>query len=169
MNIKKKKTVCSFRKMKQDGEKIVAVTAYDAPTARLANEAGADFLLIGDSMANTVLGYENTLPLTIEESLFHCKAARRGAAPEQIKIRGINATHPRNPIPNGGKLSIIKMPESTAAAMGKNFFIGEIRGVTSRAIERKEQTASCFERRNAAIRPEDSVPFPALRFFHATA
>jgi len=80
MTIKKKKTVCSFRKMKQDGEKIVAVTAYDAPTARLANEAGADFLLIGDSMANTVLGYENTLPLTIEESLFHCKAARRGAA-----------------------------------------------------------------------------------------
>lgn len=79
MTIKKKKTVCSFRKMKQDGEKIVAVTAYDAPTARIASEAGADFLLIGDSMANTVLGYENTLPLTMEESLFHCKSARRGA------------------------------------------------------------------------------------------
>ena len=79
MTIKKKKTVCSFRKMKQDGEKIVVVTAYDAPTAKLANEAGADFLLIGDSMANTVLGYENTLPLTVEESLFHCKSARRGA------------------------------------------------------------------------------------------
>ena len=79
MTIKKKKTVCSFRKMKQDGEKIVAVTAYDAPTAKLANEAGVDFLLIGDSMANTVLGYQNTLPLTMEESLFHCKAARRGA------------------------------------------------------------------------------------------
>ena len=79
MTIKKKKTVCSFRKMKQDGKKIVAVTAYDAPTAKLANEAGVDFLLIGDSMAMTVLGYENTLPLTMNESLHHCKAVRRGA------------------------------------------------------------------------------------------
>ncbi len=79
MTIKKKKNVCSFRKMKQNGEKIVAVTAYDAPTAKLATEAGVDFLLIGDSMANTVLGYENTLPLTMEESLFHCKSAKRGA------------------------------------------------------------------------------------------
>lgn len=79
MTIKKKKTVCSFRKMKQDGEKIVAVTVYDAPTAKLANETGVDFLLVGDSMANTILGYENTLPLTMEESLHHCKAARRGA------------------------------------------------------------------------------------------
>jgi 3-methyl-2-oxobutanoate hydroxymethyltransferase len=79
MTIKKKKNVCSFRKMKQDGDKIVAITAYDAPTAKFAHEAGADFLLIGDSMANTALGYENTLPLTVEESLFHCKAARRGA------------------------------------------------------------------------------------------
>ncbi|MDD5596745.1 MAG: 3-methyl-2-oxobutanoate hydroxymethyltransferase [Victivallaceae bacterium] len=79
MNAKKKKNVCSFRKMKENGEKIVAVTAYDAPSARFADEAGVDFLLIGDSMANTILGYENTLPLTIEESLFHCRAARRGA------------------------------------------------------------------------------------------
>jgi 3-methyl-2-oxobutanoate hydroxymethyltransferase len=79
MTIKKKKTVCSFRNMKQNGEKIVAVTAYDAPTAKLANDAGVDFLLIGDSMAMTILGYENTLPLTMEESLHHCKAARRGA------------------------------------------------------------------------------------------
>ncbi len=79
MTIKKKKNVCSFRKMKQNGEKIVAVTAYDAPSARLADDAGVDFLLIGDSMAMTVLGYENTLPLTMDESLHHCKAARRGA------------------------------------------------------------------------------------------
>jgi 3-methyl-2-oxobutanoate hydroxymethyltransferase len=79
MTTKKKKTVCSFRKMKQNGEKIVTVTAYDAHTAKLAAEAGIDFLLIGDSMANTALGYETTLPLTMEESLFHCRAARRGA------------------------------------------------------------------------------------------
>lgn len=78
-NADKKKTVCTFRKMKERGEKIVVLTAYDYPTARQCHSAGADMLLVGDSLANTVLGYENTLPLTLDESLHHCKAARRGA------------------------------------------------------------------------------------------
>lgn len=74
-----KKTVAEFLKMKQRGEKIVMMTAYDAPTAAIAAEAGVDILLVGDSLAMTMLGYQNTLPLTIEESLHHCKAVRRGA------------------------------------------------------------------------------------------
>lgn len=74
-----KKTVAEFTKMKQRGEKIVMMTAYDAPTAAIAAEAGVDILLVGDSLAMTMLGYSNTLPLTIDESLHHCKAARRGA------------------------------------------------------------------------------------------
>lgn len=73
------KTVVEFLKMKQRGEKIVMMTAYDAPTATIAAEAGVDILLVGDSLAMTMLGYQNTLPLTIEESLHHCKAVRRGA------------------------------------------------------------------------------------------
>lgn len=73
------KTVVEFLKMKQRGEKIVMMTAYDAPTAAIAAEAGVDILLVGDSLAMTMLGYQNTLPLTIEESLHHCKAVRRGA------------------------------------------------------------------------------------------
>ncbi|QSH40026.1 3-methyl-2-oxobutanoate hydroxymethyltransferase [Lentisphaerota bacterium ZTH] len=79
MSRKAKKTVCSFRNMKRDGEKIVMLTTYDAPSGRLAEEAGVDILLVGDSLAMTVLGYENTLPLTLEESLHHCRAVRRGA------------------------------------------------------------------------------------------
>jgi 3-methyl-2-oxobutanoate hydroxymethyltransferase len=71
--------VGTFRKMKERGEKIVMITAYDAPTAALAAAAGIEILLVGDSMANTVLGYENTLPLTLEQSLHHCAAVRRGA------------------------------------------------------------------------------------------
>ena len=74
-----KKTVAEFTKMKQRGEKIVMMTAYDAPTAAIAAEAGVDILLVGESLAMTMLGYSNTLPLTIDESLHHCKAARRGA------------------------------------------------------------------------------------------
>jgi 3-methyl-2-oxobutanoate hydroxymethyltransferase len=59
-------------------KKITCLTAYDYPTARLMDEAGVDVVLVGDSMAMVVLGYESTLPLTMEESLHHTKAVRRG-------------------------------------------------------------------------------------------
>ena len=59
-------------------KKITCLTAYDYPTARLVDEAGVDVVLVGDSLAMVMLGYDNTLPLTIEESLHHTKAARRG-------------------------------------------------------------------------------------------
>src|SRR5271168_9589 len=58
--------------------KITCLTAYDYPTARLLDEAGVDVVLVGDSVAMVMLGYDSTLPLTIEESLHHTKAARRG-------------------------------------------------------------------------------------------
>src|SRR6516165_9985936 len=59
-------------------KKITCLTAYDYPTARLVDEAGVDVVLVGDSLGMVVLGYESTLPLTLEESLHHTKAARRG-------------------------------------------------------------------------------------------
>ena len=58
--------------------KITCLTAYDYPTARLLDEAGVDVLLVGDSVAMAVLGYESTLPVTLEEMLHHTRAARRG-------------------------------------------------------------------------------------------
>jgi 3-methyl-2-oxobutanoate hydroxymethyltransferase len=58
--------------------KIVSLTAYDTPTARLVDEAGVDIVLVGDSLAMVVLGYETTLPVTIEEMLHHTRAVRRG-------------------------------------------------------------------------------------------
>jgi 3-methyl-2-oxobutanoate hydroxymethyltransferase len=65
--------------MKQRGEKIAAVTAYDAPSARLADAAGIDILLVGDSAGMTVLGYPSTLPVTVDEMLLLTRSVTRGA------------------------------------------------------------------------------------------
>ncbi len=62
----------------QPSQKITCLTAYDYPTARLLDEAGVDILLVGDSLGMVVLGYENTLPVTVEEMLHHTRAVRRG-------------------------------------------------------------------------------------------
>jgi 3-methyl-2-oxobutanoate hydroxymethyltransferase len=68
----------SLRLSKQRGERLVCLTAYDYPTARLIDEAGIDIILVGDSLGNVVLGYGNTVPVTLEEILIHLKAVRRG-------------------------------------------------------------------------------------------
>lgn len=62
------------------GERIVMVTAYDHPTARLAHEAGVDVILVGDSLGNVVLGLDSTLPVTLEDMIRHTAAVVRGAA-----------------------------------------------------------------------------------------
>src|SRR5687767_980093 len=67
----------SLRASKQRGERLVCLTAYDYPTARLVDEAGIDVILVGDSLGNVVLGYGNTVPVTLDEILIHLKAVRR--------------------------------------------------------------------------------------------
>ncbi len=67
----------SLKSSKQRGERLVCLTAYDYPTARLVDEAGIDVILVGDSLGNVVLGYGNTVPVTLDEILIHLKAVRR--------------------------------------------------------------------------------------------
>ena len=73
-----KVTTSRLTEMKQKGVKITALTAYDAPTAALLDEAGVDVVLVGDSVGNVKLGYDNTIPVTVAEMLHHVKAVRRG-------------------------------------------------------------------------------------------
>jgi len=67
----------SLKTSKQRGERLVCLTAYDYPTARIVDEAGIDIILVGDSLGNVVLGYGNTVPVTLDEILIHLKAVRR--------------------------------------------------------------------------------------------
>ncbi len=75
----KKLTVADIRAMKASGDKITMLTAYDASLARLLEGAGIDMLLVGDSLGMVVLGYDSTVPVTVDEMLHHAKAVRRGA------------------------------------------------------------------------------------------
>src|SRR3989454_1093737 len=72
-----KVTAPSLRASKLRGERLVCLTAYDYPTARIVDEAGTDIILVGDSLGNVVLGYGNTVPVTLEEILMHTRAVRR--------------------------------------------------------------------------------------------
>src|SRR5437867_4451972 len=73
-----KVTTASLREQKLRHEPISCLTAYDFATARIVDEAGIEMVLVGDSLAQTMLGYENTLSVTMDEMLHHVKAVRRG-------------------------------------------------------------------------------------------
>jgi len=76
--MEKKRTIQDIIMMKQNGEKISMLTAYDASFADLLDSSGIDMILVGDSLGMVLLGYESTIPVTMEEMLHHCRAARKG-------------------------------------------------------------------------------------------
>ena len=73
-------SINKIKEMKQKGEKITMLTAYDYSTAKLIDEAGVPLILVGDSLGTVVLGYESTIPVTIENMLYHSRAVVRGTS-----------------------------------------------------------------------------------------
>ena len=75
----KKKSILDFNEMKEKGEKVAWITAYDFPTAQFAEKAGMDMILVGDSLGMVVKGYKGTEPVTMEDCIAHSQDVRRGA------------------------------------------------------------------------------------------
>ncbi|PLR77164.1 3-methyl-2-oxobutanoate hydroxymethyltransferase [Bacillus sp. V3-13] len=80
------KQTTDFLKMKREGEKIAMLTAYDFPSAKQAEKAGVDLILVGDSLGMVVLGYESTVPVTMDDMVHHAKAVKKGAKDTFITV-----------------------------------------------------------------------------------
>jgi len=78
-NVSKQVTTADIRKKKEAGTPITMMTAYDYPSAKLVEEAGVDMILVGDSLGMVVLGYDSTLPVTMDDMVHHTKAVTRAA------------------------------------------------------------------------------------------
>ena len=83
--MQKKKTVLDIQKLKDDGEKITVLTCYDYPTARIVDSCGIDMILVGDSAGVVCAGYENTLPVTMDDMIYHTRAVMR-AEPKALVV-----------------------------------------------------------------------------------
>ncbi|MDY6862620.1 MAG: 3-methyl-2-oxobutanoate hydroxymethyltransferase [Thermodesulfobacteriota bacterium] len=81
-----KLTILDFKKKKDLGEKITMLTAYDYPTAKILDQCGVDILLVGDSVGNVIAGRENTLPVTVDQMIYHTKMVARAAKNALIVI-----------------------------------------------------------------------------------
>ena len=81
-----KNTVRTFQMAKEEGRKISMLTAYDYSTARLMDEAGIDAILVGDSLGNTILGYEDTVSVTMEDMIHHGAAVARGVKTTMVVV-----------------------------------------------------------------------------------
>ncbi len=105
--MKDKVTIHTLKKLKQAGQKICMVTAYDATFGRILDEAGADVILVGDSLGMVVQGHDSTLPVTMDQMVYHCRAVTRGA--KRAHVVGdlpfmSYQTSPEEAVKNAGRL-----------------------------------------------------------------
>ncbi|MGE7665998.1 3-methyl-2-oxobutanoate hydroxymethyltransferase [Ureibacillus composti] len=118
------KTTTDFLKMKTQGEKIVMITAYDYPTATFSEQADVDMILVGDSLGMVVLGYDSTMPVTVEDMIHHSKAVRRGAKDTFIVVDMPFGSYHGDP--NEALKTAVKMMQETGANALKLEGAGEV-------------------------------------------
>jgi len=99
-------TADKIRNLKSEIRKISMLTAYDYPFANILDEAGVDIILVGDSLGNVILGYENTLPVTMQDMIHHTKAVARGVKRALVvaDMPNKSATTPKNALKNAKEL-----------------------------------------------------------------
>lgn len=131
-----KKTVTTFQQAKEQGRKITMLTAYDYSTAKLMDEAGIDSILVGDSLGNVILGYEDTISVTMEDMIHHGAAVARGAKNALVVIDMPFMSYQASvydAVVNAGRL----MKEGRAGAVkleGGKSACPQIRAITDAAI-----------------------------------
>ncbi len=131
-----KNTVATFRSAKAKGEKIAMLTAYDYTTARLVDEAGIEGILVGDSLGMTMLGYDDTLPVTMDDMLHHTRAVTRGAKNALVVADMPFLSYhlsPAQAVENAGRL----VKEGGAQAVkieGGAAFVPEIEAITRASV-----------------------------------
>lgn len=131
-----KNTVRTFQMAKEEGRKISMLTAYDYSTAKLMDEAGIDAILVGDSLGNTMLGYEDTVSVTMEDMIHHGAAVARGASKTMVIVDMPFMSYQTNEydaLVNAGRL----MKEGRAGAVkleGGQSVCPQIKAITSAGI-----------------------------------
>ena len=121
--MKTRKTIQEFQNRSDSGEKIVMITAYDYTSAKIIESAGIDYILVGDSLGQVVLGYDSTVEVSIEDILHHLKAVSRGTERAHIVADMPFMTFQINPecaVSNAGRLLQIGGAQSVKIEGGKN-------------------------------------------------
>ncbi len=116
IDIPKKVTTSTVSKMKQAGEKIAMITAYDYTMASLVDAAGIDLILVGDSAANVMAGYGSTLPITLDQMIYHAQCVTRGAQRAMVIVDMPFGTYQGNP-DEALRSAVRIMKESGASAV----------------------------------------------------
>ena len=150
MSRNKKITVPKIVSRKTKGRKIVMITAYDATFARLAEQGGADMVLVGDSLGMVIQGHENTLPVTLEDVVYHTRAVSRGLSRAHLcsdmpfmtyKISPEQALHAAGRLVQEGRAESVKLEGGIEVACGKgSLIIGELQLEGSRKMGWEEFT-----------------------------
>lgn len=128
-----KVTVPRLRAMRSKGERIVCVTAYDAAFGAIADEAGVDLILVGDSLGNVLLGYESTVPVTLEQMVHHTRATRAGVS-RALLVADLPFGSYQSSVAQAVDSAVALMKAGAEAVKLEGAYVDEIRAIAKAGI-----------------------------------